>query len=93
MATRHVDIVIEGGRLSALYEDLETVMGDDVSLMNSIGNLTTRRASHVEPYGSEGWIADMGPVGGPILGPVKLRRDALALERGYMVEHFGIGGS
>lgn len=39
------------------------------------------RASHVEPDpNGDGWIADMAPVGGPILGPFPTRAMALAAE-------------
>ena len=92
MATSsHVDIIIEDGQVLALYEDLESTLGSDVDRLGSVGALTTRRASHVEPTDGGGWTADMTPVGGPVLGPVPLRRDALALERNYMAEHFGVG--
>ena len=39
----------------------------------------TRRASHVEPCAG-GWTADMGPVGGPVLGPFELHSEAIAAE-------------
>ena len=80
---KHADIVIEGGNLSAIYEDLEAVLGSDVAKLDDIADVSTRRASHVEPCHA-GWTADMTPVGGPVLGPVPLRRDALLLERNYM---------
>lgn len=49
----------------------------------------TRRASHVEPCGPGGWVADMGPVGGPVLTgldgkPFRTRAAALAAERIYL---------
>lgn len=48
------------------------------------GKSTITRASHVEPHPDGGWIADMGPMGGPILGPAPLRSLALELERGWL---------
>lgn len=49
----------------------------------------TRRASHVEPEG-RGWVADMGPVGGPVLtedgAPFRTRAAALAAEAAWLSE-------
>ena len=50
------------------------------------GPRETRRASRVEPAG-EKWTADLSPVGGPVLGPFDSRREALAAEFRYLVEH------
>lgn len=90
----HVDIIVEDGNLTALYEDLESTLGTEVDRLGAVLDRPvadcTRRASHVEPAPG-GWTADMTPVGGPVLGPVPLRRDALALERRYMADHFGVG--
>lgn len=44
-----------------------------------IGIAEMRRASHVEPLGTQ-WTADMSPVGGPTLGPFDTRSEALAAE-------------
>ena len=45
---------------------------------------TIARASHVEPgrdsAGNHCWLADMSPVGGPILGPYATRGRALTAE-------------
>lgn len=57
-------------------------------------NPATRRASHVEPFGC-GWIADMRPVGGPVLfdeatsnplgrAAFRTRAEALAAERAWL---------
>lgn len=40
------------------------------------GESTVVRASHVEPCAG-GWSADMGPSGGPVLGPFRTRQQAL----------------
>lgn len=47
--------------------DLQAVYSDDLAELFAGEALETRRASHVEPYAS-GWLADMRPVGGPVLG-------------------------
>lgn len=49
--------------------------------LSAIGRCEVRRASHVEPIkGGSLWQADMGPVGGPILGPFETRSEALGAE-------------
>lgn len=70
--------VAPDGKLTAIYDDR---MADFLSS----GKATIRRASHVEPNpNGDGWIADMSPSGGPVLGPCKLREQALQLERGWL---------
>lgn len=47
-----------------------------------------RRASHVEPSDDgSGWTADLSPVGGPTLGPYKLRQAALDAEVAWLQAH------
>jgi len=41
-------------------------------------------------YVTTGWTADMAPVGGPLLGPFKLRADALAAEREWLSRTWGL---
>ena len=48
---------------------------------SEIGQLQITRASHVEPDAEGNWWADMGPSGGPMLGPFKSRSEALEAER------------
>lgn len=56
------------------------VYSEDLPLA-AIGQVEIRRASHVEPIkGGAGWQADLGPVGGPILGPFETRSQALGAE-------------
>lgn len=45
-----------------------------------LGNLSIRRASHVEPDAHGHWWADLSPVNGPRLGPFLKRSDALDAE-------------
>ena len=52
-----------------------------------IGRCKIERASHVEPTDDGRWMADMSPVGGPMLGPYELRSTALANEVKYLEEH------
>ena len=48
--------------------------------LGALGGVTIRRASHVEPDQEGRWWADLGPVGGPRLGPFGVRSAALAAE-------------
>ena len=41
--------------------------------LSALGPLTIRRASHVEPTVDGQWTADLSPLGGPVLGPFRLR--------------------
>ena len=54
----------------------------------SLGALTIRRASQVEPDGAGAWWADLSPAGGPRLGPYRLRSEALRAEADWLDEHF-----
>jgi hypothetical protein len=49
-----------------------------------LGPVTIRRASHVEPDVAGFWWADLGPVGGPTLGPFARRTAALAAELAWL---------
>lgn len=60
------------GSISCLYSDILE--------LDQIGRLTISRGSHVEPTPDGQWTADMSPVCGPVLGPYRSRRDALAAE-------------
>ena len=48
--------------------------------VQALGRVETTRASHVEPAPEGGWIADLGPSAGPVLGPFRYRREALEAE-------------
>ena len=52
--------------------------------LHQFGRVALRRASHVEPTDDARWIADLSPVGGPILGPYDKRSEALAAEVEYI---------
>jgi len=42
------------------------------------------------PVADMGWVADMKPVGGPLLGTYLTRAEALAGEREWLTEHRGL---
>jgi hypothetical protein len=52
--------------------------------LTSLGPLSIRRASHVEPDEQGRWHADLSPVGGPRLGPFYCRSSALAAEQAWL---------
>lgn len=65
------------GRVTSIYND-------DLADLYAVGKVTITRASHVEPTSDGEWQADMAPVGGPVLGPFKLRQDALDAEVAWL---------
>ncbi len=50
----------------------------------ALGRPTIARASHVEPDDGGLWLADLRPVGGPVLGPFALRSEALEAEVAWL---------
>jgi len=58
---------------------------DETLDLRALGKLQITRASHVEPDLDGNWWADMGPVGGPLLGPYGSRSEALGAERVWLV--------
>jgi hypothetical protein len=57
---------------------------DEAIDVNELGVVAISRGSHVEPDSSGQWLADLGPVSGPMLGPFALRSDALDAEREWL---------
>ena len=51
------------------------VYGETIPLA-VLGEMTVRRASHVEPDANLRWWADLAPVAGPLLGPFDRRSQA-----------------
>lgn len=82
------DIIIEpDGTVRFVYSDALAAVFDGEALH-------TTRASHVEPCG-RGWMADMAPIGGPILfasdgNAFKTRQAALDAERAYIRKELGL---
>jgi len=61
---------------------------DECLDLSALGRLAIRRASHVEPTDEGLWTADLSAVSGPVLGPFRLRSDALAAEVGWIESHW-----
>jgi hypothetical protein len=68
-------VAVDGGVRCVYDESLD---------LRALGKLQITRASHVEPDSDGNWWADMGPSGGPVLGPFRSRSEALAAERGWL---------
>lgn len=85
-----VRFVFVGEGIAYAYEDAESVLDEDVQLIGTeVADLHTERASSVEPVRGQ-WIADMDLSEGPILGPYRLRKEALAAERVWLHNKFEI---
>lgn len=76
---REIQIRVGVGQLRYIYSDA-------LLSLNALGNAKTQRASHVEPVGSD-WFADLSPIGGPLLGPFRLRESALQAEVAWIYKH------
>jgi len=61
---------------------------DEAIDLSSLGYVSIRRASHVEPGPGGKWRVDLSPVGGPVLGPFDRRSEALGAEREWLERHY-----
>lgn len=59
----------------------------------ALGHVHITRASHVEPDAEGHWLADLQPVGGPVLGPYDRRSAALAAEHAWLTAHWLVRGA
>jgi hypothetical protein len=69
-------VVAAGGGVRCIY--------DEALDLQALGKLQITRASHVESDRDGNWRANIGPVGGTVLGPFETRGEALAAERGWL---------
>ena len=76
--TTEMELVVDAGG------DVRCIYGEELDL-REIGRLQITRASHVEPDAEGYWFADMGPSGGPVLGPYGSKSDALEAEREWLI--------
>jgi hypothetical protein len=70
---------------------VRTVYAETLEL-SELGTVSIQRGSHVEPNEEGSWIVDLSPVGGPRLGPFRLRSKALAAEVTWLEEHWLAAG-
>jgi hypothetical protein len=75
--TAEMELIVDaGGDVRCIY--------DEALDLRELGMLQITRASHVEPDRDGFWWADMGPSGGPVLGPYSSRTEALEAEREWI---------
>lgn len=72
-----MQLVVEpGGAVRCVYsEEIDLAL---------LGCPVITRASHVEPDEHGRWLADLSPVGGPVLGPFLARSEALDAETAWL---------
>lgn len=101
----HDILIDDDGTIRYVYSDEQAAFVGEW-LGDEIASQVTTRASHVEPHPTKpGWLADMRPSGGPILGlngtwidpdyadilqPFSTRQIALDAERAWLREHKGL---
>jgi hypothetical protein len=73
-------IITPGGVVRCIYSEALNLA--------ALGSLTISRAGHVEPDQQGGWLADLSPVKGPVLGPFPARSDAPAAEQAWLEVHW-----
>ena len=76
-----MQLVIDSGGV------VRCVYGEAIDL-GALGRLSVERASHVEPDADGQWLADLGPIVGPVLGPFPRRSAALAAEVAWLRMHW-----
>lgn len=73
-------LISPGGTIRCVY-------AESIDL-TEIGRVSISRGSHVEPDQDGRWFADLAPVGGPRLGPLARRSDALNAEAEWLHMHW-----
>jgi len=73
-------LVRPDGTVRAIY--------DEAIDLAVLGRPTITRASRVEPDEQGRWLADLSPVGCPVLGPFGRRSEALRAEREWLERHW-----
>lgn len=78
---KEIEIIFGEGKAAFIHDD------DAAEIMEGLGGVTIRRASHVEPGPDNKWYADLSPIGGPKLGPFDRRQQALDDEAAWLKVH------
>ena len=61
---------------------------DEAIDFSRLGRQHISRGSHVEPDQNGNWLANLSPVGGPVLGPFSCRSLALDAERVWLEKNW-----
>lgn len=69
------------------HQGLIRTIYDELLPFQCLGRVQIQRASHVEPDAAGNWWADLGPSGGPVLGPFPVRSVALDAEQEWLTRH------
>lgn len=78
MSERVLEFVfLPDGRMQYISSD------EAAKLAEVLGEITTRRASYVEPGPGGVWFADLSPMGGPTFGPFPASQKEAALKAEY----------
>lgn len=72
------------------HGQVQCLYGESIDL-STLGPLSIRRASYVEPDQSGQWWADLAPVNGPRLGPFVRRSEALTSEAAWLEQYLFAG--
>ena len=72
--------------------NIRCIYGEAIDLP-CLGDVSIRRASHVEPDLQGQWWADLAPVNGPRLGPFARRSEALEAEVAWLATCWLAGGN
>ena len=78
-------LVLPDGSVKAVYAEAIDLA--------ALGPVRVTRASSVEPDRLGRWTADLGPVGGPVLGPFDRRSAALDAELAWLETHWLVAGA
>ena len=74
------------------HGNIRCIYGEAIDLA-CLGNVSIRRASHVEPDLQGQWWADLAPVNGPRLGPFTSRSKALDAEVAWLATQWLLRGN
>jgi len=76
-----MQIIVKDGQIRFIYSD-------DLQPLLKQGDAMINRVSHVEPTPDGQWQADLSPVApGLLLGPFPTRKEALAKEVQWLIDH------
>lgn len=85
MKNSSIRIKFRDGKAEFIYDDRHATL-----IKRLGGSYDVQRASHVEWNPTDGWYADMGPSGGPVLTGFATRQAALDAEVNWLRANKGL---